>query len=80
MGLKAISFAQKTMDKDSWFHIGTDFENEETRAMVESDLCYIATTGLSDPLRENVDATIERLNDTMTNVRLLSGDHELAVL
>ena len=57
-----------------------DFEQDENRQILQSDLCYIATAGLSDPLREDVDKTLEDLNNAGTNVRLLSGDHKNAVL
>ena len=79
MGLKAISFATKVMDADQ-FTEGMDFENEDNRKMLESDLTYLATCGMSDPMRDSVAESIEKLNDTRTNVRLLSGDHKLAVI
>lgn len=61
MGLKAISFASKTLDASD-FSAKMDFELEENRNWLESELCYIASTGLTDPLRENVEQTIEKLN------------------
>jgi len=74
-GLKAISFAYKTID--NWDG-DIDFEEESNRQWLESELTYIATAGLSDPLREGVEDAIENL--TNTNVRIISGDHKLAVL
>jgi magnesium-transporting ATPase (P-type) len=51
-GLKAITFATKTMDAGDFY--GQDFEDENNRAMLEGNLTYVATLGLSDPMRENV--------------------------
>ena len=79
MGLKAITFATKIMDAGE-FEPGMDFESEENKSKLESDLAYMATLGLSDPLREGVAASIEQLNDACTNVRIVSGDHRLAVI
>ena len=79
-GLKAISFAQKFVDLADFNPENKSFEDPEIREQLESDLCYLATTGLSDPLRDSVGKTIESMNDTQTNVRLLSGDHKLALL
>ena len=79
MGLKAITFATKVMNARD-FQKGTDWEDENNRGMLESGLTYIATLGLSDPMRENVAESIEKLNATRTNVRILSGDHKLAVI
>jgi magnesium-transporting ATPase (P-type) len=79
MGLKAITFGTKIMDASEFFP-GQDFESDENRALLESNLTYVATLGLSDPLRENVALSIEKLNTTKTNVRLMSGDHKLAVV
>ena len=79
-GLKAISIAQKFVDLADFNPDSRSFEDPEARESLESDLCYIATLGMSDPLRDNVGETIEAMNSTQTNVRLLSGDHKLAVL
>jgi len=79
MGLKAITFATKIMDASD-IGYDMDFEDESNRSLLESGLTYVATLGLSDPLRENVEESIEKLNNTKTNVRILSGDHKLAVM
>ena len=79
MGLKAISFAQKILDRQIFTQI-LDFENEENRRMLESDLTYIGTVGLSDPMREGVTEAVLHLEETKTNVRIFSGDHEKAVI
>ena len=79
MGLKAITFATKIMDAGE-FEPGMDFESEENKSKLESDLSYMATLGLSDPLRDEVAKSIEQLNDACTNVRIVSGDHRLAVI
>jgi len=48
--------------------------------MLESDLTYIGTVGLSDPMREGVTEAVLHLEETKTNVRIFSGDHEKAVI
>lgn len=82
IGLKTLTFAYKDMSYDEFVEIKShnqNFETEEGRIALESQLTYIATIGLSDPLRENIDAAIEELNNTSTNVRIVSGDHRAAV-
>ena len=78
-GLKAISYAYKYISAHNFVR-GMDWEDAANREMLESDLTYLATLGLSDPMRENVSESIEKLNNTRTNVRILSGDHKLAVI
>ena len=52
-----------------------NFESEESRAVLEQGLTFVAAVGLDDPLRENVDLSIKKIMDANTNVRLVSGDH-----
>lgn len=40
----------------------------------------IATVGLSDPLRDDINEAINRLRDGGTNVRIFSGDSKMAVM
>lgn len=56
------------------------FEREEDREQIESQLTMIATIGLMDPLRENIDEAILKLNESKTNVRIVSGDHRESVV
>ena len=75
-GLKAISFATKTINDWEGYY---DFEDERNREWLESELTYVATCGLSDIMREDVKHSIIALEETKTWVRILSGDHMLAV-
>ena len=78
-GLKAITYAYKYISAHNFVR-GMDWEDAGNREMLESDLTYLATLGLSDPIRDLVSESIEKLNNTRTNVRILSGDHKLAVI
>lgn len=52
-----------------------NFESEESRAVLESDLTLVASIGLKDDLREGVVESVKKLWDANTNVRIVSGDH-----
>ena len=76
-GLKSIAFASKTVD--NW-RGDFDFEQGDNRGWLEGELTYIATLGLSDPIRDDVSEAINKLDESQTYVRILSGDHRLAVM
>ena len=44
--------------------------------MIEKDLIFVATVGLSDELKEEVWDVIDGLQDVSTNLRIVSGDHK----
>jgi len=57
-----------------------NFETEQSRQYIESNLCMIASVGLSDPLREDIVDSIPALSEGKTNVRIVSGDHKASVM
>lgn len=82
-GLKAITIAYRDFDREDFDRMLVDFnkfENEEDRASIENQLTLIATIGLMDPLRDNIDEAILKLNESKTNVRIVSGDHRESVV
>ena len=83
VGLKAITIAYREMDAEEYETLKTEkenFEKEDDRALIESELTYLATVGLSDPMREGVQEAHQRLHEGKTNVRILSGDHKNAAM
>lgn len=82
-GLKALTFGYRDFnleDFESLKKANNNFEDEETRSLIESQLTLLASVGLSDPLREGIDEAIEKLVEGRTNVRLVSGDHKESVI
>lgn len=57
-----------------------NFESEESREVIERELTHVATVGLIDNLRDNVDHACEALSKASTNVRIVSGDHKESVI
>jgi len=61
---------------DELKHANDEFETEASRVCLETELTFVATFFLADPLRAGVhDATIA-LSNSGTFTRILSGDHE----
>lgn len=60
-GLKVISFAFKDMPlkKLNEMMHSYSLESPEFRHEIESDLIYLCTFGLDDPLRESIEETIQ---------------------
>jgi magnesium-transporting ATPase (P-type) len=82
-GLKAITICYKDMHLDSFKQLKQQyngFETEESRQVIENEMTMIASLGLSDPLRENIDEAIAALSEGKTNVRIISGDHKASVM
>ena len=82
-GLKALTFGYRDFNLDEFEAMkkaNNNFEEEESRSMIESQLTLLASVGLSDPLREGIDEAIEKLVEGRTNVRLVSGDHKESVI
>ena len=78
-GLKAITIAYRDFTKDEFVAMKgqyNNFEDEQSRQYIESNLCMIASLGLSDPLREDIVESIMDLSEGKTNVRIVSGDHK----
>jgi len=57
-----------------------NFESEESRHVIESELIHVATVGLIDELRSGVQDDCRDLKEANTNVRIVSGDHREAVV
>ena len=55
-GLKTLTYAYKDISVEQYEEImnSHDQESEDFRAMLETDLVYIGTFGLEDPLRTNI--------------------------
>lgn len=82
-GLKPITIAYRDFNKDEFKSMMiqfNNFEGENDRANIESHLTLIASVGLSDPLRDDIDEAIIALSAGKTNVRIVSGDHKAAVM
>ena len=82
-GLKALTFGYRDFNLDEFEAMkkaNNNFEDEESRGLIESQLTLLASVGLSDPLRDGIGEAIEKLVEGRTNVRLVSGDHRASVL
>ena len=82
-GLKPLTIAYRDFNREEFKSMMIQFNNfeaEQDRANIESHLTLIASVGLSDPLREDIDDAIIALSTGKTNVRIVSGDHKAAVM
>jgi len=52
----------------------SNFDDEQSRMSLESNMTFLSAFGLNDPLRDEAKSTIKKLAGT--NVRILSGDHK----
>jgi len=57
-----------------------NFETEEGRTYLETELVLLTTIGLIDDIRPNAETVISNLYDANTNTRILSGDHKDTVI
>lgn len=86
-GLKVLSYAFKELrigDLEALMQTYNP-ESEEFRNELESDLIYVCTFGLNDPLRLNVEDAIQSIKfgtqdagknePPQVNIRILTGDH-----
>jgi magnesium-transporting ATPase (P-type) len=86
--LKVISYAFKEIELKVLNELMHQFplESEEFREVLESDLVYLATFGLLDPLRDNIVDAVQLIRygftisdpseaENQVNVRMVSGDH-----
>ena len=82
-GNKALTFAYKIISLGEYTQMkkdNFDFETEQGRASLESDLTLLATFGFSDEIRADVYEAIEKLYNGGTNTRIVSGDHRDTVI
>jgi len=83
MYLKPITYAYKDMavsDFEALKSENNDFEKEEHRQCLESELTYVATFYLQDGLRDSVHDASDELFMAGINSRIISGDYEATVL
>jgi magnesium-transporting ATPase (P-type) len=85
-GLKVISYAYKDMplkQLNEMMH-SYSLESAEFRAEIESDLVYLCTFGLEDPLRESIQDTVQLIKfgniagigaSSTVNIKMVTGDH-----
>lgn len=84
-GLKVISFAFKDMPLKKLNEMMHTYslESDEFRQSIESDLIYLCTFGLDDPLRESIHETVQSIKfgeggngtSSSVNVKMVTGDH-----
>ena len=91
-GLKTLTFAFKDFQIDEWNELMAANDNfnvqepkdgsapVDNRDQLENGLTLIGSVGLSDPLRDNIAESIDRLRESGTNVRLFSGDHQASLM
>ena len=87
--LKVLSFAFKEIPSADYeqLKISLNPESEEFRQVLEEDLIYVATFGLDDPLRQDIDQSIQYIRyghletasdateNNQVNIRMVTGDH-----
>ena len=75
--MKVLAYAYKDVSADSYHQMTQEFdiESKEFRSELEQDLIYIGTFGLEDPLRDNVEDTINqiRYGTRVTNIEDAGG-------
>ena len=91
VGLKVISFAFKEMPLAKLNEMMHQYslESTEFRTEIESDLVYLCTFGLNDPLREDIQETVRFIKfgdkkekdgegtspPSTVNIKMVTGDH-----
>jgi len=81
--MKPLAIAYKDMDAEQFKELkasNNNFEDEDTRQILEDELTLVAVVGLNDPLRDNITKTIKKIMEANTNVRIISGDHKWSAL
>jgi P-type Ca2+ transporter type 2C len=88
-GLKVLSYAYRDMtveELNDLMHTHDD-ESIEFREAIESDLTYVGTFALHDPIREDISISVQLIkyghfetvgdgeNNQQVNVRMMTGDH-----
>jgi len=85
VGLKVIAYAFKDMPlkKLNEMMHSYSLESQEFRSEIESDLIYLCTFGLDDPIRESIPETVQLIkygsthgsNSSTVNIKMVTGDH-----
>jgi len=88
-GLKVLTYAFKEITRESLDTLMTTYhiESEEFRFEIEKDLIYMATFGLNDPLRDDIQSAVHmiryghkeveagKMENYQVNIRMITGDH-----
>jgi magnesium-transporting ATPase (P-type) len=86
-GLKVISYAFKDMSLSDFEQMKHSYnmESKEFRAEMEHDLTYLCTFGLVDPIREDIQLTVNAIRsadgpsgekgNSQVNIKMVTGDH-----
>ena len=86
-GLKVISYAFKDMPRSDFEAMKHSYnlESKEFRAEMEHDLTYLCTFGLVDPIREDIQLTVNAIrsadggpegsSSSQVNIKMVTGDH-----
>lgn len=79
--IKPFAYAYKMMDVNQFLAMkeASNFEDDQSRISLESNLTFVAAFGLEDPIREETLSTVNELKGS-TNIRILSGDHRETVI
>lgn len=78
VGFRTIAFAYKDFPADEFESLRercNNFESEEDRNILESQLTFVGLFALFDPLRDKVKHSVQYAHIGNINVRLVSGDH-----
>lgn len=82
-GMKPLSIAYRDFEVNQFEQLKSEnnnFEDDNSRIMIETDLILAASFGLEDPLREDSKEVVHSLFEANVNTRILSGDHRDCVL
>jgi len=97
-GLKVLSYAYKDISYEQYENIKNTKDNDgmviqnyiespEFRAQMEQNLTYVGTFGLEDPLRDNIESSVNLIKfgvhetdldkdrSYQVNIRMMTGDH-----
>jgi P-type Ca2+ transporter type 2C len=77
-GLRTMMYAYKDINSDHWEDLqaaNNNFTKESDRAIIETDLVFVAAFGLKDDLRDGVEKSIRQLRASNINTRIISGDN-----
>lgn len=66
---RVLAFAHKKLSA------APNFANESTRAVLESDMVFDGFVAITDPLREDVYAAVERCRSAGIDLKMLTGDN-----
>ena len=77
-GYRTLAFGYKDIALDDFNQLRQDYNNfatEEDRNVLEKDLTFLGLFALHDPLRQNVNSSVQYATSGQITTRLVSGDH-----